>query len=74
MQNLLFLGELKSLGVCPCRIYYLSQNCRHWVCAHAKFITLTELNTLGALCAQGPAWGRGCVVSPVAAHAVWRGQ
>ena len=74
MQNLLLLAELKALGVCPCKIYYFWQNRRHWVCAHAKFITLTELNTLGALRAQGPALGPGCVVCPVGAHAVWRGQ
>ena len=39
-----------------------------------NLLPLTELNTLGALCAQGHAWGPGCVVVPVAAHAVWRGQ
>ena len=39
-----------------------------------NLLHLTELNTLGAPCAQGPAWGPGCVVGPVAAHAVWRGQ
>ena len=37
MQNLLFLAELKALGVCPCRIFLLWQNWRQWVCAHAEF-------------------------------------
>ena len=39
-----------------------------------NLLLLTEPNTLGALCAQGLAWGPGCVVDPVAAHAMWRGQ
>ena len=26
MQNLLLLAEPEALGVCPCRIYYFSQN------------------------------------------------
>ena len=39
-----------------------------------NLLLFAELNALGALCAQGPAWGPGCVVGPVAAHAVWRGQ
>ena len=37
MQNLLFLAELKALGVCPCRIFLLWQNWRQWVCAPAEF-------------------------------------
>ena len=58
MQNLLLLAGRKALVCVPMQ----------------NLLFLTEMNTLGALCAEGPAWGPGCVVGPVAAHAVWRGQ
>ena len=48
MQNLLLLAELKALGVCPCTIDCFWQNRRHWVCAHAKFITFGR--TEGIMC------------------------
>ena len=49
MQNLLLLEELKSLGVCPCRIYYFWQKRRHWVCAHAEFITFGRTEGIGCV-------------------------
>ena len=49
MQNLSLLTELKALGVCPCRIYYFSQNWEHWVCAHAEFITFGKTGSIGCV-------------------------
>ena len=49
MQNLLLLVELKAWGVCPCRIYCFWQNRRHWVCAHAEFITFRRTEGIGCL-------------------------
>ena len=48
MQNLFLLAELKALGVCPCKIYCLWQNSRHWVSAHAKLFAFGR--TEGIVC------------------------
>ena len=34
---------------CPCRIYYFWQNRRHWVCAHAEFITFGRSEGIGCV-------------------------
>ena len=49
MQNLLLLAEPEALGVCPCRIYYFWQMRRHWVCAHAEFITFGRTEGIGCV-------------------------
>ena len=50
MQNLLLLAEeVKALGMCPCRIYYFSQNWGHWVCAHAEFIAFGRTESIGCV-------------------------
>ena len=49
VQNLLLLAELKALGVCPCGIYCLWQNCRQWVCAHAEFIAFDRTEGIGCV-------------------------
>ena len=49
MQHLLLLAELKALGVCPCKIYYFTQAGRHWVCAHAEFITFGRTEGIGCV-------------------------
>ena len=49
MQNLLLLAELKALGVCPCKIFYLWQNERHWVFTCAKFITYGRTEGIGCV-------------------------
>ena len=43
----LLLAEMKALGVCPCGIYYFWRSCRHWVCAHAEFITFGRTEGMG---------------------------
>ena len=49
MQNLLLLAELKALGVSPCKIYCFWQNRRHWVRAHAEFITFGRTESIGCV-------------------------
>ena len=49
MQNSLLLAQLKALGVCPCKIYYLWHNGRHWVCAHATFIAFGRTEGIGCV-------------------------
>ena len=49
MQNLLVLAELKALDVCPCKIYCLRLAGRHWVCAHAKFVTFGTTKGIGCV-------------------------
>ena len=55
MHILFLLAELPALGMCQCRVDNFWKNGRHWV---GKVITLTELNTLGALCAHDLHQGR----------------
>ena len=47
MQNLLFVAELKVLGMFPCRIYYFWQNWGNWACVHAEFITIGRTEGIG---------------------------
>ena len=49
MQNSLLLAQLKALGVCPCKIYDLWHNGRHWVCAHATFIAFGRTEGIGCV-------------------------
>ena len=41
--------RMKPLGVCPCRIFCFWQKRRHWVCAHAKFITFGRTEGIGCV-------------------------
>ena len=52
VQNSLVWAELKAFGVCPCTIHYLWQNRRHWLCAHAEFITCRATEGIGCVSMQ----------------------
>ena len=52
MQNLLLLAELKVLGVCVWRMFYVWQNWDHWVFAHAEYITFGRTGGIGRVSMQ----------------------
>ena len=52
MRNLLLLAQLKVLGVCVWRMFYVWQNREHWVCAYAEYITFGRSEGIGCVSMQ----------------------